>query len=268
MALLSVGLIAASAPSAASSLTIGGTGADLGTMKLLANAFTRDRAGVRIRVLPSLGSGGGIRAVIAGKIDLAIASRPVKNKERAKGARSSVYARTALAIATSERNPMNDITSAEMVAMYAGEQTAWPDGSRVRLVLRPKSDSDTRILIDGVPAMKAALAAAHARRGVPVEFTDQDAASAIEHSRWGVGTAALSVILAEDRPLKALALDGVRPSPETIADGRYPLIKTMYFVVPEKPSELVREFIAFVRSEPGREILARTGHSTVANHRR
>ena len=62
------------APSAglAESLKIGGTGGDLGTIKQICKAFQKSHAGVTVDVLPSLGSGGGIKAVLAGAIDIGL----------------------------------------------------------------------------------------------------------------------------------------------------------------------------------------------------
>lgn len=255
-------------PSAAETLRIGGTGADLGTMKQLLEAFANKHGNVRGRVMPSIGSGGGIKAVLAGKIDVAISTRPLKGGEVSSGATVIPYAKTALTIATPKNSPVDSITSADLVDIYAGRKIGWPDGSSIRLVLRPKSDSDVRILQQGVAGMEPAMRAALKRRGLPVGYTDQDAAAAIERSRWGLGTASLSMIMGENRPLKALTLDGVHPTPETIAEGRYPMVKTLYFVLGKSPSTMARKFVAFTRSTEGGRILSRTGHLALAHNAR
>ena len=66
-------------------LVIGGTGTALGGMQLLAKAFSEDHPEIKTVVLPSLGSGGGIKALGAGKIDLSLSARPLKDKESATG---------------------------------------------------------------------------------------------------------------------------------------------------------------------------------------
>ena len=88
-AFIALSLAASTAPSAAGAemLKIGGTGGDLGTMRLLGSAFERIHGDVTVKVLPSLGSGGGIRAVQAGAIDIAVSSRPLNDKERKAGVR-------------------------------------------------------------------------------------------------------------------------------------------------------------------------------------
>jgi hypothetical protein len=49
------------------SITIGGTGAGVGTMRILAQEFQKTYPGDTIKVLDSIGSGGGIRAVLKGE---------------------------------------------------------------------------------------------------------------------------------------------------------------------------------------------------------
>jgi phosphate transport system substrate-binding protein len=247
----------------AADLTLGGTGGDLGTMQVLGEIFETVNPGSTVEVLPSLGSGGGIKAVLAGAIDLSISSRPLKDKERAKGAKATSYAKTALVFATPLSNPQIGLTRAEVIEIYAGERTTWSDGTLIRLVLRPRIDTDVQIVMVAIPGMAAATSKAAGRRGLPIGVSDQAAADLIQGVQGGMGTSSLSLILGESRPLKALALDGVAPTLASIKDGTYPMLKTFHFVIGPNPSELAQKFIAFVRSAEGTAILRRTGDIAV-----
>lgn len=85
------GLISASANStelaAPTTIRIGGSGDALATMQILGQAFNKTHPNVNVAIVPSLGSGGGIKAVLAGSIDLAISGRALKQAERAQGRR-------------------------------------------------------------------------------------------------------------------------------------------------------------------------------------
>lgn len=244
----------------ATSLKIGGTGSALGGMRLLLEAFESSRPEGSGKVLPSLGSGGGIKALLAGAIDVAVSARPLKDKERAAGARAEAYAKTAIVLATPRRNTVTDLTSTELVEIYAGSRTTWADGTVIRIVLRPDSETDAKLLKGYVPEMVAAWAAAKGRQGIPVTYTDQETADKIQDLSGGLGPITLSLVLAENRPLKILSLDGVAPTIETIADGSYTMTKTFYWVTAPNPSELVQEFITFARSAEGTAILQGAGH--------
>ncbi len=99
----------------------------------------------------------------------------------------------------------------------------WPDGSAIRLVLRPPSDIDSEIVKGITPALEQGLAAAEKRPGVQFSVTDQDAAGDLERIPGAIGPSSLALILSERRALRALQLDGVEPTPSNAVAGAYPL---------------------------------------------
>ena len=98
---VALGLVAFSPAASADGLRIGGTGVALGGMSLLAEAFEAAHPDTEIEVLPSLGSSGGVKALLAGAIDLSVSSRALKDAETEKGAIARLYATTPLAVVTS-----------------------------------------------------------------------------------------------------------------------------------------------------------------------
>jgi phosphate transport system substrate-binding protein len=244
-------------------IRIGGTGGALGTLQLLAEAFKKDHAALTIVIVPSLGSGGGIKAVLAGAIDLAAISRPLKEAERAEGAVATDYARTPFVFVTAGATKVSAITLRELAGIYSGYTKTWPDGRALRLLLRPADDSDTEFTKSLSPAMKQAVPAALARAGMVIELTDQANAHSLETIPGALGTSSLAQIMSEKRALQPLALDGVVPSLQTLDDGSYRYFKTFSFVSTTKTSALVRQFMAFVQSPAGKQILEKNGHSQV-----
>jgi phosphate transport system substrate-binding protein len=148
----------------------------------------------------------------------------------------------------------------EIADLYAGRVSKWPDGTPVRLVLRPANDGDTPLFASFSPAIKEALTAAMSREGMIMAVTDQDSASEIARIKGAVGTSSLSLMLSENRPLVAMVIEGVKPSAQALADGAYPYFKSLYIVTPGKPAAATTRFIAFIRSPEGQRILTQTGH--------
>lgn len=241
-------------------IRVGGTGSALGTLKLLAQAYGASPAGARLNVLPSLGSSGAIRALLGGALQIAVSARQLTPAEVGAGAVAVECGRTPLVFATAADNPVNGITTQELIDVYLGNKTSWSDGSKLRLVLRPSGDSDSDALRALSPAMREALAIAEQRRGQLVASTDQDAASSIESIPGAVGTSTLALLLSENRDLKALALDGVVPTALAVAVGEYPLHRSLYLVTGPATTALALAFVAFVRSAAGAEILHKTGY--------
>ena len=258
VALLMLGAVAVAAP--AQELKIGGTGAGLATMRLLGDAFVRQNPGVTIEVLPSLGSGGGVKALLAGVVQLAVISRPLQDKEIAAGAVAQEYGRTPFVFATHRATKVRGISVNDLVEIYSGRQERWPDGTPIRLVLRPVGDSDSEALKAISPAMREAKTAAEQRKGMFFAVTDQDAADALEKMPGSLGPTTLALVLSERRELKILPLEGVTPEVRSLADGSYGLYKTMLLATGPKSPAAAKAFVEFARSPAAREILAKNGH--------
>ncbi|WP_201495909.1 substrate-binding domain-containing protein [Rubrivivax sp. A210] len=247
-------------PARAEEIRIGGTGAALGTMRLLGAAYAKQHAGDVVTVLPSLGSGGGIKALAAGAVQIAVSGRPLTAAEAAAGASAVEYGRTPVVFATHSRNPVSSLSLKELAEIYSGERLAWPDGSRIRLVLRPMGDADSEAIKNLSPALRRAKELAEQRQGLLVTVTDQETAEQLEKVAGAVGPTTLALLLSERRALKPLALDGVRPDAQAIADERYPLQRVLYLVTAPRSGPAAQGFVDFARSPAGRAILQRTGH--------
>ena len=259
-----LGLIA-TAPAMAGTLKIGGTGAALGGMTLLGEAYEERYPGEDVEIVTGLGSSGGVRAVLAGIVDIGVASRPLREKEVRAGAVGRDYAKTAFVLATHVSNETDNVTLDHLATIYRGEQAFWPDGSPIRLVLRPKADSDTEILANLSTRVAEAVEVAHGRVGLKIAPTDQDAADAIENLPGALSTSTLALIRAEGRSIKPLALNGVHPTADNLRNGSYALFKTFVLVTGQTLSADVRRFVDFVRSSDARKILSDAGHVVIAH---
>jgi phosphate transport system substrate-binding protein len=245
---------------AADTLRIGGTGAALGTMRLLGEAFRKTHPHAEVEVLPSLGSPGGIRAVLAGAIAVAVSSRPLKLEELSAGARQKQIGATPFVFAVAASTKVAALSSTELVEIYAGAKTRWPDGTPLRLVLRPRSGSESELLYGMSAEMKAAHLLAETRPGLLTTATDQENADALEKIPGALGVITFAQLVSEKRSLRALPIDGVAPSPEALRQGRYLVSVPLYLVTSGRSSPLARAFVDFARSGTGAAVLARNGY--------
>jgi phosphate transport system substrate-binding protein len=241
-------------------LKIGGTGNALSLMELVGKGFEMVNQGVKVKVItPSLGSGGGIKAVSKGAIDIGLSSRLLMEEELKLGLSSIKTSKTPLVFVTKEDVNISGLKAGEIAKIYRGETTAWPDGKRIRLVLRPKTDTDTLLVKKISPEMSHAVDAAMSKKGLAIAMTDQDCLDLLEKTLGGFTVSTLAQIISEKRPLKILSFNGVKPSIQALADGSYPLFKELYLVTKTEPSGVVRKFIDFVQSPPGMKIMEGTG---------
>jgi phosphate transport system substrate-binding protein len=242
-------------------LKIGGTGNALRSMEVVAKGYEKANQGIRVKVIfPSLGTTGGIRAVAQGAIDAGLSSRPLMEEELKLGLTALRLSKTPSVFVTRRDVNISGLSAGEIAKIYRGETATWPDGKRIRLVLRPKGETDTFIVKKISPEMSQAVDTALSKDGLAIAVTDQDCLDLLEKTPGGFGVSTLAQIVSEERPLKILSFDGVMPSIKTLTDGSYPLFRELYLVTKAERSGAVRKFIAFVQSPPGTRIMAGAGN--------
>lgn len=253
-------LLLDAAAAASETLKIGGVGTALGSMKLIAAAFEKSNPGIRVVVIPSLGSSGAAAAVHKGALDIGLMGRPLKEEEAGSGMKVLEYARTPFVVVTKNRSMPTGVTTAELVKFFRGDTKTWPDGKPIRLVLRPASDVDSALAKDISADMRSALDDAHARMGMLTATTDQDNADLIERTPGSLGFSTLTQVIAEHRALKILSFNGMNPSVKTLASGSYPLFKPLFLITKTEPAGNIKKFIDFVTQAEGKKILEASGN--------
>lgn len=243
---------------------IGGSGSGLGTIKLLAAGFEQTHPGTHVQVLPSLGSGGGVRAVAAGTVDIGILIRGLKDYELRLGLKTLHYARTPLVFVANMDARQDNITTEELIAVLNGTHTTWPNGQRIRVVLRPPTEHEMVIVASLSADVARALDAAMDRPGMLSALTAQECASLVEKTPGAIGFSNLGLLRSEKRRLKTFSLNGRAPTVKNAAAGTYPLTIDLSFVVGPRPSKAAVSFIRYVFSPAGRRVLEENGHETLA----
>lgn len=252
----------AQAAFAQSVVRVSGTGSGTGGMRLLAQAFMQANPAVRIDVQPALGSTGGISALMAGQIELAVSNRPPKLAELATLPLLSIeYARTPFVVAVHKDLGISELTSVQLAALFAEGAATFPNGKRARPVLRLSDDTDTALLKSFGPAVAAAVDAALTRRGMLTADTDSEAADLVERTSGAFAGSTLALIESEKRPLVGVAIDGKAPTVAALVDGSYPYFKPLYLIVNPQAALDTKRFAVFVQSAPGRALLRAHGHA-------
>ncbi|MCK9391344.1 MAG: substrate-binding domain-containing protein [Syntrophales bacterium] len=244
---------------AGNTIRINGSGSGLEMMKPLMEAYGKASRGVSFIVEKPLGSSGAIKALLAGTIDIAIISKPLKPKEIAQGGKLRYFGETPLAIVTGRKVPLKTISIKELEDIYSGKTTKWPNGETIRIVLRPNEDIDTYILKGLSPGMAEAVTKAQRRQGMIIAVTDPESNEVLSKTIGGIGASGLTGVLIGRLHLNVLALNGVMPSRKTLADGTYPLAKSINFVTTGKLPHAASKFLDFIYSNKGHAIAEKAG---------
>jgi phosphate transport system substrate-binding protein len=229
-------------------------------MRQLGDAFSKAHPEHSIKVLPSLGSGGGIKALQGKALEIAVTGRGLEPKEAASGLVATEYGITPFVFAVHRNVPVDNISLKEIAAIYSGQKQKWDNGEIIRPVLRPAGDSDTVLLLGISPEIASAVNQALQRQGMVFAITDIDSADDLERLPGSFGTTTLALILAENRRIKPLPIDGVAPTAANLKNGTYRYSKPFNMVTDKSTSLAAQQFIAFVKSAEGQKLLKQFGH--------
>lgn len=238
----------------AGTVRVGGTGIGLAAAQRLGEDFAAANPGTRVELLPSLSTSGGIRALREQAIDVAIAATRLSPEDRARGLDEAACLTTALVFVTSLRAPPG-IARTDLPRLYAETRPTWPDGTPIKIILRVRTGSEVPYLSAAIPGLGPAFDLAYNRPAVPVSATDQENADLAQKTSGSFAIATLLQVKAEKLNLRALALDGVMPTAETIADKSYPFPLRICLVLSASPSAELTKFLEHVRSPEGQAIL-------------
>ena len=195
-------------------------------------------SGTTINYNPT-GSGSGITAVTEGRCDIGLASRNLKDEEAAAGLTGHIVAIDGIAIVVNPESKVADLTVEQIKQLYTGEITDWSevggDAGEV-VVIGRESGSGTR---DGFESVVGAADACKYNQ----ELTSTGAViAAVASNPNAIGYASLSAV---DDTVKALTVNGVECSEETIQSGDY-AVQRNFVMVTNDNTELSLEAQAFV----------------------
>ncbi|OSM07004.1 substrate-binding domain-containing protein [Magnetofaba australis] len=265
--LLSVAaLLLASASAQAAQITWAGCGITKnGITKALATAYER-KTGVTIEVRGG-GALKGLRDARAGRVDVAGSCRYALPVPQEAGANMIPVAWDGLVMITARDNPVTGLTSQQTRDVFEGRITNWKalGGRDERIALFTR-----RGKLSGVGHMFRVMFFRNPYQEYPTAEEAPRSSGLIEmlvgKGSGGFGLSGASS--AHKRPeVKMLSLDGVYPSQDNIASGRYYLIRPLYYVLSDSASPQTQGFIDFALSAEGQAIVEAEGVVSLAQGR-
>jgi len=253
----------AMAQPASETLVFAGCDSNIPLTRLLARAFTQNHPEVRIQ-LRTVGSTNGVALTAAGVIQIGLVSRPLRDAEEGLGLAFLPYARTAVVVGADPDTPDTTLTAAELLSFYRGTKLTWNSGREVAFLTREEGDSSVASLKQAMPGFAEAYAAGANTSHWTILYSEPTMHEALLTRRFALGLSDLGTTTLERLPIKVLSIDGIAPTPENIASGRYPFVKTLGFVWREDalPAS-ARAFVNFVQSDDGAGLLRAHGYLPV-----
>ncbi|MDS1029770.1 phosphate ABC transporter substrate-binding protein [Bacillota bacterium LX-D] len=236
-------------------ITVAGSTSVQPVAQELADAFMETHQNITINVQGG-GSGVGIESASNGAADIGTSSRELKPEE--KPLKEFAIAKDGIAIVVNPQNSLTDISKDQLQKIYAGEITNWKDingkDAPIAVITREES-SGTRGAFQELVMGKDAQG-----NEIPIVNSAivQNGTGAVKQ---GVATNANAIgfisLGAIDDTVKAVSIDQVKPSKETVLAGTYKLQRPFLFLTKEEPTGAVKEFIDFVLSPEGQNIVGK-----------
>jgi phosphate transport system substrate-binding protein len=228
----------------------------------LAAVFMDANPGVTVEVQGG-GSGQGIKAIQEKIADFGALSRNVKDEEKASVTEEFVIAKDGVAVVVNPESTIENLTIEQIKKIYIGEITNWKEvgGEDAPIVVVSREEgSGTRGAFTEITKVMEKNEA-----GEEVDNTTKDALV-----QGSTGAVMQTVATTPDTigyvslgslsdTVKAVKVEGVAPSNETVLSGEYKISRPFLYVVGGELTEAAQLYIDFILSEEGQAIVEDSG---------
>lgn len=235
--------------------TLGSTSMEK-VMGTLAEQFNDDHSGVKVSVEGG-GSGAGVEAAANGSADIGLASRTLKEEEKSSGLTETVLALDGIAIIVNEENPVDDLTVEQIAQLFTGAVTNWSDlggGDLEVACFGRESGSGTRDGFEFITGTEDVCV-------LDQELTSTGAViEAIRSNAQAIGYASLASVEGQ-ADIKAITVDGVACTEDTVKDGSYAIQRPFILVTKEGTvlSEVAQAFFQWATSADAADLIRQAG---------
>ena len=229
--------------------------------KAFAEYFMAANPDVNITVSES-GSGNGAKSLVNNTCDIAAMSRPMKEGEFKAAADKGiqpvahVIALDGLPILVHPSNPVQDLTVGQVRRIYLGEITNWKEvGGPDKAIVTISRDTNS-----GTYETFAKLVMNKQKIHKNCEYVGSNGAirQRVQSTPAAIGYAGLGFV---DKTVKALKVNGIPPSAETVQTGEYPVARPLFMYTNQypKPGSTLYQFVTIHLTEDGQEMVEEIG---------
>ena len=227
----------------------------------LSEQFMADNSGVTVTYDPT-GSGAGIEAASNGSADIGLASRALKDEEKAGGLTETIVALDGIAVIVNADSKVADLTVEQIGKIFTGEITDWSevggDAGTISCIGR-EAGSGTRDGFESIIGTKDACK-------LDQELTSTGGViEAVAGNPNAIGYASLSAVEGKDT-VKAVTVGGVACTEATVLDGSYAIQRPFVLVTKtgETLSPAAQAFFDYATSSAASQLIKAAGAVPVA----
>ena len=201
------------------------------------------------------GSGVGATSVIGGTADIGMLSRDLKASEKEGNTlKEFVVGKDGIALVGHPSNTVSDLSLEQVKAIYQGTITNWKEvggaDSEIVLIGRDSSSGTREFFTEFV------LNKEDAAKEMQELNSNGAVAQAVSITPGAIGYVSLEYV---DDSLKAFSIAGVAPTVDNVISGIYEINRPLLMVTNGEPEGLAADYLAFILSEEGQQILKDSG---------
>jgi len=218
------------------------------------------------------GSGTGIAALINNTVDIANASRRMKDVERETAISNGsdpvefIIARDAIAIIVHLENPVDNLTLQQISAIYSGAIDNWKDvGGEDRPIVRlsRETNSGTHVyFLEEVIRLGEKGNKTLFSQNTLLLPSSEGIGAEIRQNPNAIGYDGLGYVTDDMKVLGIATAAGeayVLPSPETVNNGQYPVARDLYMYTNGNPEGIIKDYLDWILSTDAQKIVAELG---------
>ena len=240
-------------------ITVSGSTSVGPVVEVLGEDFSAKNEGISVEV-QQIGSSAGIKNAIEGTSQIGMASRDLKDEEKASGLKETQIAIDGIAVITNKNNEVKDLTLEQVKDIYTGKITNWKEvgGKDAPIVVVSREDgSGTR---DGFQE-NVGFESEELTKDAQISDGSGNIKSIVEGNENSIGYISFGYV---DDKVNALTIDGVELTVENVKDNKYAIARPFLLVNKEdKISEEGTKFIEFILSEEGQKIVEDKGFISI-----
>jgi phosphate transport system substrate-binding protein len=236
-----------------------------------AEKYQGDHPEIRISVTGG-GSGTGIASLVNGTVDIANASRQIKQEEidqaKSNGVEplEHIIARDAIAVIVNPDNPVNELTLQQISNIYSGKITNWQEvGGEDRPIVRlsRETNSGTHVyFLETVLRLGSKEDKTLFSMDTLLLPSSEGIIAEVRQNPNAIGYDGLGYV-PKDLKMIAIANEAggtyVLPSIATVNDKSYAIARDLYMYTDGEPTGIIKEYLDWILSAEAQQIVADLG---------
>ena len=212
------------------------------------------------------GSSAGIESALTGIADIGMSSRELKPEEKLapdgqKRLQIVPVAFDGIAVIVNINSPSTNLTNEQLRGLFEGHITEinnWP----ITVVTREEGSGTRTSFQESVMKAPGSEKTERISNSALVQDSNGAVREIVAKDPNAIGCISLGLV---DKRVRALSIDNVHPTMETVKNQKYKIVRRFLFVRKNRDNPLAEDFINFCLSPEGQDLIAKKGLIKIKN---